>query len=418
MSRIRRIALALALFAAPALADVSRLPAPASDSLRAERPPAPLIVPGRPAPADSLARPAADRAQEQYAVGRELERNGAGAAAISAYRNAVRIDPTIPDAHYRMGRLFSNVSQHKYAAREYAAELKLRPDHVPSSRWLGLELAQLGDTAAAIARLRSLVQADPVDEPSWQALGFAYATAGRPLEGEQALRRALSLDPGDADAWRDLGVVLAATHRDAEARDAYRHAARLAPRDTGTRVNLGNLQLRAGHADSALAAYDAAIDVDSTSVLGWRGKVNALIALNRLDDAGRAYRSWLQLPEAPQSLRVEAMEFFASRGRQDIALELARDGVRRTPRSAEAHLALGMALHESGQDRAALPELRRAEAMFVRAEPSARVGALIRSLRAKAPDSLRALYRADSIANEAGRVRVPLDSLDATRRRR
>ncbi len=418
MNRTFRLLVLAALLAVPALADVARVPAPARrDSVPGEPPAAPLIVPGRPKRPDTLATSAAQRAQEQYAIGREFERHGSGAAAISAYRNAVKIDPTIPDAHFRMGLLFSKVSQHKYAAREYAAELRLRPDHVPAARWLGLELAQTGDTAAAIAQLRSLVQRNPSDEPSWQALGFAYSTAGRPVEGEKALRHALSLDPADADAWRDLGVVLGATHRESEARAAFAHAIRLSPGDTGARVNLGNLELRTGRPDSALAAYEAAIAVDTTSVLGWRGKVNALVALNRLDDAGRTYRAWLRLPESPPSLRVEAMEFFATRGRQDIALELARDGVRRTPRSAEAHLALGMALHESGQERAALAELRRAESLFVRAEPSARVGALIRSMRAKAPDSLRALFRADSVENEAGRIVVPVDSLDTTRRR-
>ena len=91
--------------------------------------------------------------------------------------------------------------------------------------------------------------------------------------------------------------------------------------------------------------------------------------------------------------------------------------MRTTPRSAEAHLALGMALHESGSERAALAELRRAEALFVRAESSGRVGALIRSLRAGAPDSLRAMFAADSVANEANRRSVPADSVSGRRRR-
>jgi tetratricopeptide (TPR) repeat protein len=212
-------------------------------------------------------------------------------------------------------------------------------------------------------------------------------------------------------------VVRAAQGDDEGARKAYLEGARWSPGDATMMVDLGNLERRGHRFDEALAAYRGALQRDSTQVLARRGEIEVLRDMGRNEDAGRAYRRWLAREPANTGVRVAAMDFFGSIGRKDVALELAREGVRVSPNSAEAHLALGMALHEAGADRTALPQLRRAEDLFIRAESSARVGALIRAMRAQAPDSLRAFFAADSVKNEAGRPVVPVDSVRVAPRR-
>ncbi len=399
---IRALAILAALLLAPAaLADVPALLVPPhADTIRVDEATAPLVIPGRASHADSLRRTPEQFAREQYALGRALEREGSAAAAIAAYRNAVRAVPWLPEAHYRMGVLFTAVAQHQAAAREYRAELAKYPGHRQADRALALERAQLGDTASAIARLERLTRSDPADEASWQALGFAYATAGRPLEGERALRRALALEPRDADAWRDLGALLAAQNRDDDARAAYASAAKLDPRDAAVWVNLGNLERRLGRANAALDAYGEAIRRDSASAFAWRGRIAVLDASARPSDAAEASRAWLAHRPEDNSLRVETMARYDALARGDISLELAREGVRRAPRSAEARLALGMALHEAGNERGALLEMRHAQSLSRKSEQRAGIGAIVAGMRGHAPDSLRGLFAADSSAYE------------------
>jgi tetratricopeptide (TPR) repeat protein len=371
-----------------------------ADSVGVGEAPAPFIIPGQANPADSL-RPTPERlAREQFALGQELERENHPAAAIAAYRNAIRFLPSIPEAHYRMGMLLAAAGQHSVAAKQFEAELVRQPEHRDAGRALALERAQLGDTTAAIGRLERLTRANPADEASWQALGFAYSTAGRPLEGERALRRALALNPKDADAWRDLGAVLAALKRDREAREAYAHATKLAPRDPSAWINLGNLERRMGRTDAALTAYGEAIRRDSSAALAWRGRIAVLDALGHPLEVAETFRAWLAFQPEDNSLRVETMERYDALGRKDIALELARDGVRRAPKAGAARLALGMALHEAGDERAALLEMRRAQSLLRKPGQGERIGALIAGMRSRAPDSLRALFAADSSANE------------------
>lgn len=400
---MRRLLLLLGIGLLPALgarADVPPIYVPATpDSVSIESAPAPLLVPGRTTLADTARKAVLSRAEDQYVLGRALERQGNPGAAIAAYRNAVHLDPTMKDAHLRMGRLFMNVQQPRAAAREFAAELKVDPNLIEAARGLGLALAQTGDTTRAIPVLEKLLRKHPEDQASWQALGYAYGIAARFPQAETALRRAVSLDPRDSDAWRDLGVVLSMRGRIDPARDALRRAAALDSADVSAYIDLGNIERRANRSEAALAAYRAALARDSSAVLAWRAEISLLRELKRTDEAGKDYRALLRRQPDDESLRMEAMQFFDESGRQDIALELARDGVRQSPKSAEAHLALGMAHHAAGELRSSLVELRLAQALFKRDDQRGRVESLIGALRAVAPDSLRTLFAADSVAH-------------------
>ena len=405
MTRALIVLAALTLVPA-ALADVPPvLVPPHADSIGVGSAPAPLLIPGRAGPAELQRRTPEQLAGEQYALGRELERMDQPGAAIAAYRNAIRLQPSLPEAHFRMGRLFAVVGQHQAAVREFEAELVHQPGHRDAGRALALERAQLGDTTSAIAGLERLTGSDPTDQASWQALGFAYSTAGRVIEGERALRRALALDSTDADGWRDLGAVLAARKRDREAREAYARAAGLAPRDAAVWVNLGNLEHRIGRSNAALDAYREALRRDSSLVFAWRGRIAVLDGLGRPLEAARTFRAWLARAPGDNDLRIETIARYDALGRKDVALELAREGVRLAPKSGEAHLALAMALRRADGARASLPEFRRAQSLLGSPDQRARVGSLITAMRARAPDSLRGLFAADSVSHEAPAAR-------------
>jgi hypothetical protein len=90
---------------------------------------------------------------------------------------------------------------------------------------------------------------------------------------------------------------------------------------------------------------------------------------------------------------------YHERDRTDIALEVAREGVRRDPRSPDARIVLAIASQFAGQMRVALEELRSAQALFREPNGKAQVETLVRTMRAAAPDSLRALFAADSVTH-------------------
>ncbi|MEK7331397.1 MAG: tetratricopeptide repeat protein [Candidatus Eisenbacteria bacterium] len=367
-----------------------------------ESAPAPLLIPGRPSPGDSAIRNPAQRARDAYALGRQLEASGAPGAAIASYRNAIRFDPAIPDANFRMAMLFLTRDQVGEAVKCLAAEVEHHPENGEAIRQLGLCLARLGDTGRAIQHLERLARRQPKEGANWHALGFAYLAARRPRDAETALRRALRLPPTTVDERRDLGAALAALGRDGEARTQYRRALELDPRDPPSWVNLGNLERRAGHPDSALACYRRAEAGDSSFTLALQAQAQLLREMKRDGEAADAYRRWLDRHPDHHGARLEAVRLLDAIGREDEALALAREGTHQVVDTGQPHVILGMVLRGRGDTRGALAELRRAEKLFRgNADEQERVRKIIAALRASAPDSLRALFAADSVAAAA-----------------
>jgi tetratricopeptide (TPR) repeat protein len=365
-----------------------------------ESEPAPLIVPGGPALVDSEStKSPARRAREQFLLGVALEKDGQLAAAMTAYRSAVLYDSTIADASYRMGLLYLERNRVREAARAFAAEVKRHPWHVDADRELGIAYARLGDTKHGLARLERLTRLHPVDDESWRALGFVYSSAQRPADAEKAYLHAVRLGPHRAVEHRDLGAFYATQGRDREAREEYHRALEIDPDDASVWYDLGNLERKAGHLDAALDDYQKAESRDSSFALAIQGQVQTQIQRGSEKEAGETYRRWLKSRPDDHNARLEAVRLFDGLGRHDIALELARDGVRRSPRSGDAYVILGMALASGGATRSGLEAMRHAEKLFHIPEEDENVEALIAALRAGAPDSLRAMFDADSVAH-------------------
>ncbi len=369
--------------------------------------PAPLLVPGRAAAPDSARQSREALARDYYLRGRELERSGAPAAAIVSYRVALRHDSTLADANYRIGKLFLRVDQIGAAALSFAAELERHPGNTAAARELGLALSRLGEHERAIAQLELLTRRVPREGENWRALGYAYLGASRTADAETVLRRAVALPPPNAAAHRDLGFALAAIGRVDEARAEYRRALAIDPAEAGAWLNLGNLDRRLGERERALEEFRAAERADSMLAAALKGQALVLMELERREEAGAVYRRLLARAPGDVETRFAAVRLFDALGRGDIALELARDGVRHDRGSPDARLILGMALEAQGRWRESARELRRAEAFAPDSARRARAQGLLGTLNRQASDSLRAVFAADSAEFARARSRTP-----------
>jgi len=371
------------------------------DSVPPESPPAPLLIPGRKSAAVDSAFPgAARRARDLYAQGRSLEAAGRGGPAIVSYRNALRIDPTLPDANYRMAMLFLTKDQVGEAVKCLVKELEHHPGNVDASRELGLCFARFGDYPRATKHLEQLSRAHPKDGSVWHALGSVYLAAGRPADAEKALHAALRLSPNDAETLRDLGATLSAQKRDPEARAYYRKAVSLDPRDAASWLNLGNLERRAGRPDSALALYRRAEAADSGFAPALEAQVQILSAAKRDAEVLAAYRRQLAQHPEHHAVRLEAIRMLESQDRDAEALALALEGVEKVPDDGQSHLVLGLVLRGQGNTHGAMTALYKAQRLFAgKPAERERVTGLINGIKASSPDSVRAGFRADSLAS-------------------
>ncbi len=111
--------------------------------------------------------------------------------------------------------------------------------------------ARRGETTAAMARMRCVLEENAGYLWGWRLLARWSMEAGDLVEAERAMDHVLRLQPGDASAWRDLAQVQLQRGQREPAKASYAEALRLDPALPGTGEPLFGLQLEDGDSRSA-----------------------------------------------------------------------------------------------------------------------------------------------------------------------
>jgi tetratricopeptide (TPR) repeat protein len=127
--------------------------------------------------------------------------------AMLAFTKVLQLDPTYPGAHLRLGELHHRRRELQPARKHLRAELVLRPQEPQILLDLSNLLLDTGQTRAAVACLKRLVQVDPGNVDAWQNLAVAQFMVGRYDEGIASCQEALQRDPANAPSFYNLALA-------------------------------------------------------------------------------------------------------------------------------------------------------------------------------------------------------------------
>ena len=120
-------------------------------------------------------------ADDWYEWGCELEPGSPGEA-IAAYRRALALDPSHPDAHVNLGRLLHEAGDAAAAEPHYAAALAARPDDGIAAFNLGVALEDMGRLPEALLAYQKAVRIDPRNADGHFNAATLAEKLGRPRE--------------------------------------------------------------------------------------------------------------------------------------------------------------------------------------------------------------------------------------------
>lgn len=163
---------------------------------------------------------APDSAEMHMMMAGELARRGDRASAITQYRDALRLNPNLPGAHY-----------------ELAEQLRTSPD--PEQN------------AQAENEFKAALKVNQYDEKSWRRLGEILAAKGDYQGAEEDYRKALALQPADSDAETDMAIALINTNRTSEAVPLLEKAEKDDPTNLAAHYRLSLLYRREGRTQDA-----------------------------------------------------------------------------------------------------------------------------------------------------------------------
>jgi len=161
-----------------------------------------------------------DSAEMHMILGGELARRGDRADAVAHYREAIRLKPLLPGAHFQL-----------------AEQLRTSPD--PAAN------AQAEDEYKAALRV------NPFDELAWREIGGIMNSKGDFQAAEEDYRKALVLQPSDSEAKTGLAIVLISRNRAEEAISLLEAALKDDPTNMAAHYRLSGLYRRAGRAADA-----------------------------------------------------------------------------------------------------------------------------------------------------------------------
>jgi tetratricopeptide (TPR) repeat protein len=169
---------------------------------------------------------APDSAEMHMIMAGELGRQGDHTGAIAQFREAIRLNPILPGAHF-----------------ELAEQLRTSPD------------AALN--AQAESEYKAAIKANQYDEMAWRQLAGVLAAKGDFKTAEEDYRRALALQPKDSEAKTGLAIVLISLNRTDEAIPLLESALKDDPTNLVAHYRLSTLYRRAGRTQDAEREMDA-----------------------------------------------------------------------------------------------------------------------------------------------------------------
>ena len=168
----------------------------------------------------ALVTTAPDSAEMHMIMAGELGRQGDHANSVAQYREALKLNPTLPGAHF-----------------ELAEQLRTSSDPALN--------------AQAEDEYKAAIRVNQYDAFSWRQLGGILSARGDFKTAEEDFRKALALQPRDSDAKTGLAIVLISTNKTDEAISLLESALKDDPTNIAAHYRLSMLYRRAGRtADS------------------------------------------------------------------------------------------------------------------------------------------------------------------------
>jgi len=204
--------------------------------------------------------------------------------AIDQYVKITEKDPKDVESLVVLGRLYRVSNKSPEAEKAFTTALKLEPENEEALTGLASLYLDLGDTKAAIDKLKSVTDKNP-SERTLAALARAYEDVQDYKSAADALKRAVGMAPDDDRLMRELAQDLLYSDQLDEAAAIYQQLASQEPRVPDYQLRLSQIYRVKHDLPKAREALNKAKQIDSHSLAVREEEVNLLEAEEKMPEA-------------------------------------------------------------------------------------------------------------------------------------
>lgn len=168
---------------------------------------------------------------EALAVGTRLFDDGKTEMAIEAFNQAVKLNPDLAEAYFKLGIAYALVES---IAKNTAAPMQVgetEPDTNTNAKGEKKQPKTNSEKAftKAVAAYKKMIDQNPKDDVAYYNLGRAYNKLNEDEDSAKALKQAVKLKPEDGEYQTELGAILIKLAQYHEAVIALKKAVELDP---------------------------------------------------------------------------------------------------------------------------------------------------------------------------------------------
>jgi Flp pilus assembly protein TadD len=217
-------------------------------------------------------------------------REGRPAEAEREFRKAVRLDPTLAEAHLDLGLVLGREGKSAEAIESLKQALAINPDLESGHMFLGVFLYQSGRNEDAVSQLHQELAQSPKNREALSWLGIVELASGHPELATGPFDAALELAPDDLTLLEYRGRA----HSQVAA-ESYSRMAKVNPDSWQVHKVRAELLVSENKDREAIAEYQAALNREKNNPDVYEGLGDAYRRLNELESAGQAYAQELAL---------------------------------------------------------------------------------------------------------------------------
>jgi Flp pilus assembly protein TadD len=143
-----------------------------------------------------------NRARDLLEKGKELYRNDQDEDAVATFKEALRLDPDLPEARFRLALGYESLgkreeaeSEYKKTVEAYKKYLEQNPDDAEAHYALGQTYANLSQFSDAIREYREATKLKEDDPDIYYDLGVAHTKLAQYDAAAAAFSKSLEIDP-------------------------------------------------------------------------------------------------------------------------------------------------------------------------------------------------------------------------------
>ncbi len=283
--------------------------------------------------------------------------------AISLYRKAMALNPTMPGLRLNLGLALFKNGDYRQAIQDFEPLLKAHPEEERLTVLMGMSHYGLGEYAAATLYLKRAADRDPQNLTLLLTLAHSCLLSRQYQCVLDEFHRIVALNAESAEADMLVGEAMDEMHETIAATREFRAAVVANPKEPNVHFGLGYLLWTQSQYAEAAQQFQAEIDNDPAHLQAMRYLADSRVRMNQFDDARPLLEKLVKISPANSMEHLDLGIVYTEQGRKQDALEEFQAAAKLSPSDVNVHWRMGRLYSSMGKKTEAKAEFDKANSL-------------------------------------------------------